>query len=74
MESPHQHPVQRENGEAQTYGPQSWMEADHPRNALAEEMEPHHQLEKEHDCATRTPPYDREQLLTPIVSCMLARH
>ena len=56
MESPHQHPVQRENGEAQTYGPQSWMEADHPRNALAEEMEPHHRLEKERDCATRTPP------------------
>ena len=67
MESPHQHPVQGEDRETQTYDPQSWTEANHPRDALAEEMESHHQLEKEHSSTTRTSSYDRNHLPTSAI-------
>ena len=52
MESPHQYSVQRKNGKTQTHGSQPWTKANHPRNALAEEIESHHQLEKKHNNAT----------------------
>ena len=42
MESPYQYSIQGKDGKTQTYGSQSWMKANHPRDALAEEMESHH--------------------------------
>ena len=74
MESPHWHPIQEENRETQIYGPQCWKEIDHLRNALAKEVKPHHQLEKEHSSATRTPSYDRNCLLASTIPCMMVRH
>ena len=50
------------------------MKANHSRDALAEEMESHHRLEKKHGSATGTPPYNRNHLITSMISCMLARH
>ena len=52
MEGPYQYSVQRENRKTQTHGAQPQMQTNHPRDALAEEMESHHQLEKKHDNAT----------------------
>ena len=74
MEGPHQYSVQRENRKTQTHGAQPQMQTNHPRDALAEEMEPHHQLEEKHDDVTQKPPCNRNYLSTSTISCMLARH
>ena len=58
MEGPHQCSVQRENGKTQTHGSQPQTQTNHPRDALAEEMEPRHQLEEKHDDDTRNPPHN----------------
>ena len=52
MESSHQYSVQRENGETKTHGSQPQTPTNHPGDALAEEMEPHHQLEEKHNDVT----------------------